>query len=128
MKYSIVINQSGNQSDSPFTALAFARELINQKHDIYRVFLYRQAVEIANDYQQLSTDETDIQAQWKLFSQEHEIDVVVCIAAALRRGVVDENEARRYDKRGNNCTDHFELSGLGQLVDAVAQSDRVISF
>ncbi|PIE43077.1 MAG: sulfurtransferase complex subunit TusD [Gammaproteobacteria bacterium] len=128
MKYSIVINHSANQSDSPSTALAFAKELIHQKHQIYRVFLYQQAVELANEYQQLATDEEDISTQWRLFSEEHNLDVVVCIAAALRRGVVDKNEAERYTKNGNNCTEHFELAGLGQLIDAVVQSDRVISF
>ena len=31
-------------------------------------------------------------AQWRAFIETHQLDAVVCIAAALRRGVLDEAE------------------------------------
>jgi tRNA 2-thiouridine synthesizing protein D len=42
---------------------------------------------------------------------------VVCVAAALRRGIRDENLAKG-----------FRISGLGQLVEAGIQTDRVVVF
>ncbi|WP_372833668.1 DsrE family protein, partial [Pontibacterium sp.] len=33
-----------------------------------------------------------------------------------------------YGKSGSNLAEGFELSGLGQLADAIAHSDRVITF
>jgi len=56
------------------------------------------------------------------------IDAVVCIAAGLRRGVLDEVEQERYEKTGNNLSKGFTLSGLGQLIDAGTNSDRLITF
>ena len=53
---------------------------------------------------------------------------MVCIAAALRRGVVDQTEADRYQLPGSNLRDGYELSGLGQLVDAALTADRVVTF
>ena len=49
-------------------------------------------------------------------------------AAAVRRGVLDANEAQRYEKPGHNLHEGFELSGLGQLTEAAIVSDRMITF
>jgi len=42
---------------------------------------------------------------------------VVCIAAALRRGIKESNLA-----------EGFRISGLGQLVEAGIQADRLVVF
>jgi tRNA 2-thiouridine synthesizing protein D len=46
----------------------------------------------------------------------------------LRRGIINATEAERYEKQGHNLTDEFVLSGLGQLVEAGLESDRLITF
>jgi tRNA 2-thiouridine synthesizing protein D len=56
------------------------------------------------------------------------MDLVVCIAAALRRGVLNQEEAERYEKSTHNLAQEFNISGLGQLVDAAVNSDRLITF
>jgi tRNA 2-thiouridine synthesizing protein D len=53
---------------------------------------------------------------------------VVCIAAAQRRGILDENEAKRQGKDGNNIAEGFRISGLGQLIEAGIQSERMVIF
>jgi tRNA 2-thiouridine synthesizing protein D len=45
------------------------------------------------------------------------VDLVVCVAAAMRRGIRDENLAAG-----------FRISGLGQLVEAGTQTDRLVTF
>ena len=41
------------------------------------------------------------------------LDLVVCIAAAQRRGILDANEAKRHGKDVDNIAPGFRISGLG---------------
>ena len=42
--------------------------------------------------------------------------------------VPDEVEQKRNGKDANNIADGFRISGLGQLIEAGIQSDRLITF
>ena len=53
---------------------------------------------------------------------------MACIASALRRGLLNEQEATRYEKPAANLMQGFTIAGLGEWVEAVATSDRVIYF
>ena len=53
---------------------------------------------------------------------------VLCVAAAQRRGMVDEDEMKRNSKDANNIAGKFRISGLGQLIEAGIQADRMITF
>ena len=52
----------------------------------------------------------------------------VCVAAALRRGVIDAKEALAQDEQGENLEEGFTLSGLGALAQSALMSDRVVQF
>ena len=52
----------------------------------------------------------------------------VRVASSLRRGLLDETEADRYEKPAANIASGFTISGLGQLIDACIESDRVMTF
>jgi len=128
MKFTLVIHSAPYQSASADTALRFARALLASGHELYRVFFYRDGVHNASALASPPRDEQSVPLAWQLLAQEHQLDLVVCIAAAVRRGVLDENEAKRYEKPAANLVPGFELSGLGQLSEALIQSDRVITF
>ena len=128
MKFTLVIHSAPYQSASADTALRFARALLASGHELYRVFFYRDGVHNASTLASPPRDEQSVPLAWQLLAQEHQLDLVVCIAAAVRRGVLDENEAKRYEKPAANLAPGFELSGLGQLSEALIQSDRVITF
>jgi len=53
---------------------------------------------------------------------------VVCIAAAQRRGLMDKSEAKRNGKDADNIAPGFRISGLGQLIEAGIQADRLVVF
>lgn len=128
MIFSLIVHASPVQHQAPETALRFARALLEAGHTLHRVFFYRDGVMNANALSASPADEMCIPSDWQALSQDYHVDLVVCIAAAIRRGVLDSNEARRYDKSHDNLAEGFELSGLGQLVDAAIRSDRVITF
>jgi tRNA 2-thiouridine synthesizing protein D len=52
----------------------------------------------------------------------------VCIASAIKRGVVNETERERYEQTAATLADGFELVGLGQLIAGIQHSDRYIEF
>jgi tRNA 2-thiouridine synthesizing protein D len=127
MIYSLAIYASPS-AQSTDSAYQFALSLLQQGHSVYRVFFYHDAVHISSALAAPPQDETNITLRWQQLAEEHKLDLVVCIAAGLRRGILDQKEADRYSKPAHNLADNFELSGLGQLVDATVQSDRLITF
>jgi len=128
MKFSIVIHASPTNAQSAATALRYASTLLDEGHELYRVFFYSEGVAIANSLIAPPQDETHLPKEWQALAIKHDLDLVVCIAAAVKRGVLNDNEAKRYEKPAGNISSGFELSGLGQLAEAIALSDRVVTF
>ena len=128
MKFSIVVNGAPYSSEAPLSALHFAQAVQRAGHEIYRVFFYHDGVYTGNKLSAPPQDETDIVASWVQFARQHNIEIVVCIAAALRRGMLDESEADRYEKSTFVMADEFVISGLGQMIDASLNADRTVTF
>jgi len=128
MKFTLLIQSAPIDSQSSATALRFARALLAKGHEIERIFFYRSGVQSANRLALAPQDETNLPLEWQSFISENQLDAVVCIAAAIRRGIVNAAETARYGVEGDNLIEAAELSGLGQLVAACAASDRVITF
>ena len=128
MKYSLAVRAAPYSSQANQTALSFAKALVAAEHTIYRVFFYQDGVHSGSALAVAGQDEPALPQEWLQFCVEHRIDNVVCIAAALKRGVLNQEEAERYRKTAANMAAGPELSGLGQLVDAIVASDRFISF
>jgi len=128
MKFTLVINGAPWSSQSALSALKFAEAVLASGHDIYRLFFYQDGACNASLYCVPPQDEEDIPERWQSLITKHNLDAVVCAASALKRGILDESEANRYEKPGHNLRPGFTVSGLGQFIDASQQSDRVISF
>ncbi len=126
--FSLAIYGAPQSSQASYTAIQFAQALLAQGHELLRVFFYLEGVHNANGLTTPPQDETNLVAQWQQLAREQSLDLVVCIAAALRRGVLNEEEAKRYDKPASNLADGFVVSGLGQLVEAAVISDRLVTF
>jgi tRNA 2-thiouridine synthesizing protein D len=73
-------------------------------------------------------DEVNITHQWQQLAAHYNVQLNVCIAAALFQGVIDQQEAQRYQLDHYNLADGFNLVGLGQLASATNSCDRIISF
>jgi tRNA 2-thiouridine synthesizing protein D len=128
MKLTIQVNEGPYQHQSADTAYHFAKAALEKGHEIFRIFFYHDGV---NNGTRLTTppqDDRNIVARWTELAQAHDIDMVVCVAAAQRRGIVDDGEAERNGKDATNIAPGFRISGLGQLVEGGIQSDRLIVF
>jgi tRNA 2-thiouridine synthesizing protein D len=127
MKFAIALFAPAHAPSSR-RALKFAQAVLAGGHEIVRLFFYQDGVHSASSNGVVPQDELDVAAGWRDFVRDHQLDAVVCIAAALRRGVLNEQEAARHDRPGANLQAPWELSGLGQLHEAAQVADRLISF
>lgn len=128
LSFTLVITGAPYASQAPQTALAFARAAVAAGHHIDRVFLYGDGVHLASALAAPPSDEIDWTRQWREFLDEHSIPGTACIASALRRGIVDNNEQRRYELATHNLAAPFIIAGLGEWVEGTSHSDRVLYF
>ena len=128
MKFGILINEGPFTHQAADTAYQFAKAAIAGGHEVFRVFFYHDGVNNASDYAVPPQDDRNVTDNWVKLAEANNIDMVVCIAAAQRRGLLDANEAQRQGKRGDNIAPVFRISGLGQLVEAGIECDRLLTF
>ena len=128
MNFTIAVHGSPYASQANQHALAFSEAAIASGHEIARVFFYHEGVLTALNSQVPPQEEKDVAAGWRHFAAEHEVELAVCIANGLKRGVLSEDEKKRYEMSAATLAEGFELVGLGQLIDTIAQSDRYVEF
>ena len=128
MKLGILVNEGPYTHQSSDSAYQFTKAALEKGHQIFRVFFYNDGVNNGTRLTVPPQDDRNITDLWSNLAQEYNLDLVVCIAAAQRRGILDENEAKRHGKDANNIAPGFRISGLGQLIEAGIQSDRLVVF
>ncbi len=128
MKLGILINEGPYTHQASDTAYHFTRAALEKGHEVVRVFFYNDGVNNGTRLTVPPQDDRNIVNRWAELAQQHQLDLVVCIAAAQRRGILDENEAKRHGKDANNIAPGFRISGLGQLIEAGIQADRLVVF
>lgn len=128
MKLAVLINEGPYQHQASDTAYHFVIAALAAGHEVIRVFFYHDGV---NNGSRLATppqDERHVQKRWSALATDNDIDLVICVAACQRRGMVDEGERGRHGKDATNVAEGFRISGLGQLVEAGIQTDRLVTF
>lgn len=128
MKISVQVNEGPYQHQSSDSALQFVKAAIEKGHEIFRVFFYHDGVNNGTRYTTPPQDDRNIVAAWSELAEQHNLDLVVCVAAAQRRGIADEGEQQRNGLDGNNIAPGFRISGLGQLIEAGVESERLVVF
>lgn len=127
MRFSVLVT-AGPQGPGALTALRTVEAVCRSRHHLYRVFFYGEGVQLANRL--AARDGTDNRAQraWQALVAGGGVPAAVCVGAALRRGVTDAAQARQAGLDGENLAEGFRLAGLGEWVDALMNSDRVVHF
>ena len=128
MKFGIVVNEGPYTHQASDTAYQFTKAALEKGHEIYRVFFYHDGVNNGTRLTVPPQDDRHIQKRWTELAEKYKLDLILCVAAAQRRGLLDEGEAKRGGKDTNNIAPGFRISGLGQLIDAGIQADRLVTF
>ena len=79
----------------------FVKAAIEKGHDIFRVFFYHDGVNNGTRLGVPPQDDRNLTKEWSELAEKHGLDLVVCVAAAQRRGILDEDEMGRHGKK---CT------------------------
>jgi tRNA 2-thiouridine synthesizing protein D len=117
MKFALMVSEGPYTHQASDSAYQFAAAAIRRGHEVMRVFFYHDGVYNATRLTEPPQDDRHIVNRWSQLKEQHNVDLVVCVAAALRRGIKDEVLAPG-----------FRISGLGQLVDAGIKADRTVTF
>lgn len=128
MKLAIAVNEGPYTHQASDTAYNFTKAALEKGHEIFRVFFYHDGVNNGTRLTVPPMDERNIQKNWTELAEKYKLDLVICIAAAQRRGILDENEAKRQGKDAHNIAPGFRISGLGQLIEAGIQAERLVVF
>ena len=116
MNFAIVIHGDPSEDTSLERALGFVRAALAAGHNIYRVFLYHDAVRIAHNQYQAHPD---LIRAWQDLADTQGFELTACVSAADRRGVQSNHGKLR---------EGFVIVGLGQFADCLLNADRTITF
>lgn len=116
MKVTILVLEGPYNHQAADSAYQFTQSALSKGHEITGVFFYNDGVINANKLMDPPQDDRHIANQWRDLGEKG-IDIVTCIAAGKRRGLIEENKS-----------DNTRISGLGQLASMVQKSDRLITF
>ncbi len=128
MKFAIQVNSSPYSGNGGLTAYQFILAALKKNHQIVRVFFYKEGIYHAFKYASPPDDELQLTRKWSELAEQFNIDLVICISAAQRRGLLCVDEAKRQDKQDNDVAVGFRIGGLGQLLEATLTADRFIEF
>ncbi|MWP47537.1 sulfurtransferase complex subunit TusD [Gilliamella sp. Pas-s27] len=118
LSYTLIIMGPAYGTQSAYCAYQFAQALLSSSsHTIKNIFFYADGVYNGNSYTDPANDEFNLVSAWQELSKTHNLTLTICVAAAQRRGVIK-----------NNLADYFQLTGLGELSESIATTDRTIQF
>ncbi|MEF1291178.1 sulfurtransferase complex subunit TusD [Vibrio sp. M260118] len=128
LSYTLVVNGAIYGSQSARNAYQFAKALLSKGHTLVSVFFYQEGVTNGSALTVPANDEFDLVKAWQQLATEHDVRLETCVAAALRRGVVSQDEANQHGLDQSNLADGFHQAGLGSLAEAMLVQDRVVQF
>ena len=128
MQFTLLVTGPAYGTQHASSAWLFANALLAAGHTLSSVFFYREGVLNANQLSAPASDEFDLVRGWQQLQAEHGVALHICIAAALRRGIADQQQADALALGGANLQPGFELVGLGALAEAALSSERLVQF
>ncbi|MCX2523339.1 sulfurtransferase complex subunit TusD [Larsenimonas rhizosphaerae] len=128
MNYTLVVYGAPYSTQASHSALRLAEALPAQGHRVTTVFFYHDGVHNGSSLMQPPQDEPHLLARWRALHADQQCELLVCVAAAVKRGIHDASEATRHGHEAHALEAPFELTGVGQLLVASQHSDRTVTF
>lgn len=128
MQFNLLVTGGLYSTQAAYSALQFCRAAIDAGHSVSQVFFYQDGVTQASVLSATLQDEFDPLSQWLALAQDHGVELVVCVSAGERRGVIGAEQAVEFGKPSANLHPAFKVEGLGVLHAASLASDRTVTF
>ncbi|MBF0188412.1 MAG: sulfurtransferase complex subunit TusD [Magnetococcales bacterium] len=116
MKLAVLIYEGPYNHEASDSAYNFVEAALEKGHEIRGIFFYHDGVYNVTKLMDPPQDDRHISKRWSELGAKG-IDIVVCIAAAKRRGIVDDV-----------LVDNVRISGLGQLTMMAIEAERMVVF
>ena len=116
MKISVLIQEGPYNHEASDSAYNFIQAALAKGHSIRGIFFYDDGVYNATRLMDPPQDDRHISKRWSELGATG-IDMIVCVAAAKRRGITNEV-----------LVPNIRISGLGQLASMIDECDRFVTF
>jgi len=116
MKIGVMIQEGPYNHEASDTAYNFIEAALAKGHTIQGVFMYDDAVTNVASKMEPPQDDRHIAKRWSELGAKG-VDIIVCVAAAKRRGI-----------NPDLIVPNTRISGLGQLSEICTEADRVVTF
>lgn len=126
--FTIMVQGAPFSSQAHATAINVVEACLRLGHRLDLVFFHGDAVHVASKLCLTPSDEVDLQQKWQDLASQHQFKLVVCSAAAGRRGVLCAEDAALVDGGVANLAPQFEMGGAASYFAAMLESDRSLVF
>ncbi|QPG06916.1 sulfurtransferase complex subunit TusD [Salinimonas marina] len=123
--YSILITHPPSDVTQTIAAQQFSQQLCMQGHSLNNVFFYGEGIHHANALSRVPSDEHAVYQHWCEVQRTTNCELLVCITAAVKRGVVSAEEA---EDNMYNLRPPFAQAGLGEFFSALHECQKVVQF
>jgi len=127
MKINLLVSGGLYTQQSGYSAWRFCRAALDAGHEISQVFFYQDGVTQGSALAAPLNDEFDMLAAWLELS-EGGVELVVCVSAGERRGMVGQDQVNELGMEQYNLHSAFTVAGLGVLHQASLDADRTVTF
>lgn len=128
MNLNILVTGGLYDTQAGYSALRFCQAALAQGNVIVQVFFYQSGVSQATALAAPLADEFDASTQWAELSRKWDVPLLVCISAAERRGILNDEQRIEFGKSASNLHPAFTVAGLGSLHEASLAADRTVTF
>jgi tRNA 2-thiouridine synthesizing protein D len=126
--FTLLVSKAPFDRQEPYSAYRFAKAALLAGHQIKGVFFYQSGVANSNNLQAGHSDELNMYQLWCELAAHYQVPLQVCVTAANRRGVINDEDAQDRDLIHFNLAAPFSEVGLGDLIELISSSDRVLQF
>lgn len=126
--YSLLITSAPSSTEATIAAHQFARALSGQGYTLSTIFFYGEGIHHTNSLSTPPSDEYPFYTNWCDIQKTTGCELLVCITAAVKRGVVSDAEATEHSLPASNLQPPFIQAGLGEFFTALHQSQHLVQF
>lgn len=128
MDYGLLVLGAPYSTQASHSALRLAEALPERSHRLKAVFFYHDGVFNGAAAMTPPQDEPHLLQRWQQLARQQQCELLVCVAAGARRGILDAREASRYGFEAATLAEGFRLAGLSELIMAQQSCGRFITF
>ncbi len=126
MNFSLLVKVAPFAHQGSLTAYRFCIAALSSGHCILQVFFYQDGVYNASSLNTPAGDEIDLPMLWAELAKIHGIELSLCSASAVRRGILDAAYAEQFEKTAHNLLAPFKIASLTRFFEVASQNRLVV--